>query len=574
MKRIPAYVAIALSCITLIADEVDFFGLGEQESSLLYPQRYEECFKIANDFFAQGKIDLAIKWFKKAIKKNENSPQPYFNLGVCYEAKQEYKKAIDSYKDAILHRLDYPKAHLQLAKLLHRQGNIPDAITHFQQALLYDSSLTEATITVARLLVAQERFKEAVPYFAAAASSRADDIQLRFEYANTLATTNQNAKALELYEQLLSKRPNDSGILYNTAYTLKKLGRIQEAMPLYEKTLALKPEHTEAHFSLGLAYLSMGNFQRGWREYEYRWQRGTQLSPRNYNKPLWDGSNLEDKILFLHAEQGLGDTFQFIRYAKLIKEQYGGTIVVAVQKPLKAIISHCCSYIDRVITLDYAPQQFDYHAPLLSLPFILNTQLHSIPCSDPYINPDEKLVRLWKEKLAANKNVKVGICWQGNDKYSTPFLRAVVAAKSIHLKKLAPLASVQGVTLYSLQKETGVNQLKTINRHFKLITFDDNFDTDHGRFMDTAALIKNLDLVITIDTSIAHLAGAVGTPVWLLLPEPADWRWMLQRSDSPWYPQRMKLFRQPEPDNWQPVIERIVKELQDLAEQKNVSLKG
>lgn len=559
-KTVGAILILSFS-IVYADQEVDFFDLGKEESPLLYPKRYEECFKIANDYFAQGKIDLAIKWFLKSIKKNENSPQPYFNLGVCYESKREFNKAIEAYKDAILHRLDYPKAHQQLAKLLHQQGDIPNAINHFQEALKYDPSLVASASTVARLLVAQERFKESIPYFEKAVAAQQNDIQLNFEYANTLATVNQNEKALDQYQKLLELRPNDSGILYNTAFTLKKLGRIEEAMPLYEKTLSIKPNHAEAHFSLGLAYLSIGDFKRGWKEYEWRWQRNTQLSPREFKQPLWDGSRLDGKTLFLHAEQGLGDTFQFIRYAKVIKEQYGGTIIVAVQKPLQTIIGKCCPYIDRVITLDYVPQHFDFQAPLLSLPCILNTELDSVPCPDPYIIPDTTLVDHWKKQLANDNNLKVGICWQGNNKYSTPFLRAVVAAKSINLKKFTPFAFLEGISLYSLQKETGVTQLKSVSSRMNIITFDDNFDQQYGRFMDTAALIKNLDLVITIDTSIAHLAGAIGTPVWLLLPEPTDWRWMLERADTPWYPNNMRLFRQAEPDNWQEVIERITQEL-------------
>ncbi len=430
-------------------------------------------------------------------------------------------------------------------------------------------AVDESPLKTARLLIDQERFKDALPYFEEALKTNATDTQTIFEYANTLNTVNQTHKALTLYQQLLKTRSNDSSILYNTAYTLKKLGRIQEAMPFYQAALQKKPDHAEAHFSLGLAHLMNGNFKEGWPEYEWRWQRNCQLKPRTFKQPQWDGSPLGGKIIFLHAEQGLGDTFQFIRYAKVIKEKYKGTIIVAaVQRPLMDIITHCCPYIDKVITLDQMPAQFDFHAPLMSLPLILGTEEKTIPTPIPYITPDPALVDHWQRELASDTNIKVGICWQGNNQYSTPFLRAVVAAKSVALATFAPLTHIPGISFYSLQKETGTEQIATINQILNIKLFDDHFDKDHGRFMDTAAVMKNLDLIITIDTSIAHLAGAMGIPTWVLLPEPPDWRWMLHRSDSPWYPDTMHLIRQSKVDDWDTVIQTIATALQEYATTK------
>lgn len=423
-------------------------------------------------------------------------------------------------------------------------------------------------LQTARSYVDQEKYKEALPYFEQACKENPTDIQLLFEYANTLTTINHSSKALTIYQQLLHLRPRDSSILFNMAYTLKQMGRLDEALSYYQATLAKKPDHAEAHFSLALAYLLQGNFQKGWEEYEWRWKRNCPLAPHVFNQPLWDGSCLTGKTLFLHAEQGLGDTFQFIRYAKVIKEKYHGTIIVSVQKPLVDIISRCCPYIDRVIPLEQMPSSFDFHAPLLTLPYILKTDEHTIPAPIPYIIPDTKLIEHWHHRLATDTNIKVGICWQGNSNYSTPFLRTFVAAKSISLSAFAPLARVPGVSLYSLQKETGTDQITQIGDTFTLHTFDEHFDKDHGRFMDTAAVIKNLDLIITVDTSIVHLAGAVGdVPVWVLLPEPADWRWMLQRTDSPWYPQ-LRLFRQPTTGDWESLIATITQELYRFIAQK------
>ena len=542
--------------------EVNFLKLSGVESNKLDKYDYLYYFEKGCDALRRKDIDNAIKNFKQSLDDNSNAPQTYFNLGLSYEAKDEIDNAIEAYKDAILQRLDYPKAHLQLAKLLQKRGLMDQAITHYEQAVTLDPQLIEPSLTVARLLCEQERFEDALSHFKRFVERNNKDIQVKFEYANALNTANHSEKALELYFELLQHRPNEVSVLHNTAYTLKKLGRIKEAMPYYETALQRNPDHSETHFSLGLAYLATGDFKRGWPQYEYRWQRGTQLSPREFTQPRWDGTtSLAGKTIFLHAEQGLGDTFQFIRFAKELRKQYPSVrIIVAVQKPLHTLISRCCPYINHVITLNQIPVTFDYHSPLMTLPLLLSIEESTVPAEIPYIIPDPKLVTEWKEKLSEDTNIKVGLCCQGNSKYSTPFLRATVAAKSLAMKKFAQFAQVRGVTFYCLQRETGVDQMKNLPEGFNLKIFDEAFDNANGRFMDTAAVMKNLDLIITVDTSTAHIAAAVGVPVWTLLPEPADWRWMLKRPDTPWYP-NMRLFRQPKLGDWDSVINTITQEL-------------
>ena len=548
--------------------QLDFNAMVEQaEPIITHELSLEQLFHLGNEALNKGNLDEAIKYFLRGTKGEQFSPQLWFNLGVAYERKGEIDKAIEAYKDAILLRLDYVKAHLQLAPLLQRKGNIEEATVHYQHAANLDHNLVDTNITAARLLCEKERFPEALPYFDRALKGRPDDILLKFEYANNLAICNRNEQAFELYQELLKVRPNDAVMLYNTAFTLKKLGRITDAMPYYQAALARNPNHTEARFSLGLAYLSLGNFKEGWPLYEYRWQRNAQLSPRNFSKPQWDGSPLAGKTLLIHAEQGMGDTFQFIRYVREVKEQYNCTIIFAAQRPLHTIISRCCPYIDRVVTLSSIPTSFDLHIPLMSLPLIFKTEENTVPTRIPYIIPDDGLVEHWKQVLAQDENIKVGICFQGNSKYSTAQLRAAVASKSLPVHKFAPLSELEGVSLYCLQKETGTDQLKKISPRFTLHRFDETFDANNGRFMDTAAVMKNLDLVITVDTSIAHLAGAIGTPTWIILPEPADWRWMLKRSDTPWYP-NARLFRQPKTGDWNSIIQTIKEELQTFITNK------
>ncbi len=547
--------------------EIDFGILSDKDDGIYNKPSYEEYFNRGTIALRKGDIDKAIINFEKSLKENATPPQTHFNLAIAYETQGRIDDAIEAYKDALIQKLNYPKAHHQLAKLLQQRGLIDQAIIHYEQALKFDSDLVEPALTVARLYCGQTQWAESLPYFERFLSKHPNDITAKFEYANSLNTANQTEEALEVYYELLRDRPNEGGILYNTAYTLKKLGRVADAMPYYEAALKRNPNHSEAHFSLGLAYLITGDFKKGWPEYEWRWQRNTQLTPREFAQPQWKGEQLDGKIILLHAEQGLGDTFQFIRYAKLIKEEYGGIVYFASQRPLQNFISRCCPYIDKVVTLDTIPSSFAVHAPLLSLPYILESEENTIPKEIPYIFPDSTLIEFWRKKLTPDKQFKVGICWQGNNKYSTPFLRSVVAAKSIPINNFFKLAHVPGVTFYSLQRETGTDQLTALPNDFKLVTFEQDFDQSHGRFMDTAAVIKNLDLVITVDTSIAHLSAAIGTPVWTFIPEPPDWRWMLKRPDTPWYP-NMKLFRQSEPGDWDSVMNTVTSELTKLVKKR------
>ena len=456
--------------------EIQFDNLEDAASELVIAITFEDLFNKAAQYLHQREYDKAIEYYQKAITKNPMHHQPYYNIGLIYEEIGNIDKAIEYYKDAILKNLNYLKAHLALAQLLQKKELRDEALIHFKKVLELDPKNHNAALAAAHILHHQEKFKESVPYFAIAAKTNPDDIMVSFEYANALNTCNQTQEALDIYFKLLEKRPNDSGILYNTAYTLKKLNRIQEAMPYYSAALKKNPNHAEAHFSLGLAYLTMGDFDQGWPEYEWRWQRNPQLEPRNFSQQKWNPSiSLQGKTILLHAEQGLGDTCQFIRYAQVIKEEYKpAKLIVAVQKPLFTMIGKCCPYIDNVVTLNAIPTQFDYHIPLMTLPLLLKSNEQTIPRKIPYIFPDVTLTEFWRRRLASDTNFKVGICWQGNNKYSTPFLRAVVAAKSMPMNKFASLAHIDGVTLYSLQKETGTDQLNVKEFNLKKEYFNKN----------------------------------------------------------------------------------------------------
>ncbi len=528
-------------------------------------QDFKAHFAHANEFFNADKFDEAIEYYNKSIIGSETC-QAYFNRGLAFAAKKDDVNAEKSYRKALEISPTYAKAYFMLGALHKEQNKLEEAVIELGKALELDPNYFDAYLYKARIHTDTRQYKEAIQLFTKAMSLQPDNTQCKLDYANTLNMMNRTQEALDLYFELYKTLTHSPSIIYNIAYTLKKLGRTQEAFQYYHRVLELDPNHAEGHFGLGVAYLSAEDFEHGWKEYEWRWNRSN-MAPRNFDQPRWDGSDISGKTILLYAEQGLGDTLEFIRYAKVLKDK-GAHVFFASQNPLVDLLS-LCPYLDKVVQLHGAVPHFDTHAPLMSLPFIMGTRVETIPAEIPYLHAKPELVEEWKDKLASDTNFKIGICWQGNPNYSTPFLRNTVAAKSMNVLEFAPLAKIPGVSVYSLQKTTGEEQIKNLPSDFILHDFGPDFDMTHGRFMDTAAVMKNLDLVITVDTAIVHLSGGLGVPTWMLLPEPSDWRWMMRQSDTPWYPE-MRMFRQPQPDDWKSVMQTVTKELTALLEQRKL----
>lgn len=525
---------------------------------------YIKLFEKANADFAHGKHDKAIKTYRRILKMRQDIPEVYFNLGMTLFRIRQYNDAISAFESALTLKPDYSKAAYQQGRAYQEIGRTAQAERMYQRALQSDPNYFDAIVPLAGLYTTDNRFDEAIALYRKAADLQPNNAQVVLDFANALNTHNQTEEALDRYYDLLKLIPNNPSVLYNIAYTLKKLNRLEEALPYYHRVLEINPNNTEAHFSYGLALLLTGNrhpdnWSKGWAEYEWRWQREEKQTRRHYNQPLWNGCDLHGKTLFIWSEQGLGDTFEFVRYAHVAKSMGALKVIVAVQDAVFDLIK-LCPYIDQVIKLNDQPPFFDYHAPMLSMPYFTKTKLHTTPKEIPYLFTDPDLVAEWKEILSGDKKFKIGICWQGNSNYPTQFLRMAVAAKSMSVVQFLDLMNMPNVSIYSLQKTTGTDQLNDLPASAPLITFEGDFDESKGRFMDTAAVIKNLDLVITVDTSICHLAAGLGVPTWNLLPNPADWRWMLDCDNTPWYP-NMRLFRQPTPGDWDSVMRQVIEAL-------------
>lgn len=378
------------------------------------------------------------------------------------------------------------------------------------------------------------------------------------QLGNSYFDAHETEKAIAAFKKILTISDTLNAVHHNIAFTLaEQAGAYDQSLDHYRKALQARPNNSETHFCYALSLLATGNLTDGFAEYEWRWKR-FKHAPRQFNYPLpclWTGvQDLKDKRILINVEQGLGDTLMFIRYAKELKK-LGAIVIAETQKPLVQLLS-LCPYLDEVVAIGSPMPSFDYQIPMINLPLAFKTSLHTIANQMPYLHANEKLVQLWHNKfltdscLAKPGLFKIGICWRGDAAHGDH--------KFMPFHYFEQLAQIPGVIIYSLQKNDPASNMSPADqaKETRIQQFDQDFDVSHGRFMDTAAVMKNLDLIITVDTSIAHLAGGLGVPTWVVLPFPAEWRWLENRSDSPWYPS-MRLFRQKKFGDWNTVFEEL-----------------
>lgn len=389
----------------------------------------------------------------------------------------------------------------------------------------------------------------------------------------TLTTGHAYGSALELHRagrfreaesllrEVLSHQPDDLNALQALACALTEQGEIDRAIVAYESALSYKPDHAGARWGVSLLRLLKGDFARGWIDYEARWEAVPALRRPNFPQPLWDGSDLKGRRILLYPEQGFGDLIQAIRYVSLVRAAGARSVVFAPPELRRLWQTH--PDIDRIVTEADVQPEFDVHCPLMSLPRLFGTTLQTIPAPVPYLSADGSMSDLWKRRLSAQPpGLKVGLSWAGRPTHLNDRNR------SLALSTLAPLGRLSGVRYYSLQKGEAGQQAAAPPAGMQLV----DWTHEIRDFADTAALVVNLDLVICCDSAVAHLAGALGKPVWVLLPFVPDWRWQLDRDDSPWYP-TMRLFRQTRTGDWPSVVERVARELQALPH-RNVNRVG
>jgi tetratricopeptide (TPR) repeat protein len=440
-----------------------------------------------------------------------------------------------------------------LGSVLWSQGKLGQALERYRQALALRPNHAETYNNLGVVLRKLGQLDQASAAFDQALALRPGSAEAHNNLGNVLKQQGQLDQALAQFEQALVLRPNYADAQNNLGVILWQQGKLAEAAAHFKQALALNPDLAEAQTGLASCDLVQEDYERGWPAYEAR-LRIPGPTPQ-HSLPRWTGQPLAGRSLLLVPEQGLGDMLQFIRFARLLKEQ-GARVVLTCPKPLGRLLAGHSDW-DELFVMGSGKElpRCDFYLPLLSAPYALGTTAATIPCQVPYLWSDPALTGRWRQELAEIEGFKIGIVWQGSRHFHLDRLR------SIPLAHFAALARLPGVQLISLQKGFGSEQTATVD--FPLVDLSGRLDEVAGPFMDTAAVIRNLDLVLTPDTAIAHLAGALGAPVWVALQLSPDWRWLRRRDDSPWYP-TMRLFRQTTLGDWPEVFERIAEAVQTV----------
>jgi len=436
-----------------------------------------------------------------------------------------------------------------LGTVLRQSRKFSGAINALRKSLELNPAQADVQSDLGTCLIQSRQPAAAVDAFRASIALNPNLAATHNNLGACLRFLGQYDQAVAACQKAIELRPNYAHAMTNLGAALSDMGKSAEAIPMHLKALELDPQLREPHWNLAMACLRAGDLKRGFFEYEWRLKGPDAVKLSDISQPRWDGSPLNGKTILLHGEQGMGDILQFVRYVPLVAAR-GGKIVIACHIELCPLLRRM-PFVEQAVPFNTPLPPCDVFCPMMSLPLAFETTQVNIPAYCPYLQPPRDLAKSWQQRLGSRSAApRVGLVWAGGSKYKDDALR------SLHLADLAPLAQLPGFEFHSLQKGPAAGEATHPAAPLRLIDHADQLND----FADTAALMANLDLVISVDTAAAHLAGALGKPVWLLLPTPADWRWMLHRVDNPWYP-TMTLFRQTSPGKWNDVIGRIAQAL-------------
>ena len=551
-----------------------------QEALRLSPRFIPALVNLGNALQEQGHYRDACVAYWRAIQAQPDCAEAFNNLGNALRAEGRGDEAVACFLEALRLRPDYAEAKVNLAAAHLAQGRNAEAEEWARRALRDRPGLVQGLSNLSVALLNQQKYGEAGQAAREALACSPAAAHLHSNLASVLLQQKKFAEAEIACRQALQLRPDYPEARNNLGVALQFCGRLEEAAREFEdvvvsrpgfveawtnlgtvrqgqarhaealdcfgEALRLNPEHEKSHFCHSLSLLSAGRLREGFAEYEWRW-KVLETRPRAWQQPQWDGSPLAGTRILLHAEQGLGDTVQFVRYAPLVAA-LGGHVIVECREPLAALVSTMRG-VSETITPEVPLPEFEVQAPFMSLPHILGTSLDTIPAEIPYLRADPALVALVRKELGKPAGPRVGLVWAGNRDHANDHRR------SIPVEMLAPLSEITGIEWYSLQGgERARIEAPGWMREISLA---------ESSVAGLAAAICSMDLVISVDTMPAHLAGALGRKVWTLLPRAADWRWLEAREDSLWYP-TMRLFRQPVQGDWSAVVERVGAEIRRL----------
>ncbi len=511
------------------------------------PRSTTALFGLGNALQAMGRFEEAKACFERALAIDPNLPEAEHNCGNALLSLGRHGEAIARYQRAMALRPGYAEAHYHTGYALQVQDRQQEAIAWYEKAVALKPDYAEAYNNLGNALRAIGRETEAIGRYEQAIHARRDYVEAHINLAGTLLSLNRPEEAIQRCQALIAIKPDFVEAHHTLGRALQALNRHQEAIAAYRHTTALNPRHFEAHWHEGQARLALGDLAEGWRQWEYRLLMPTSKR-REFPRPQWVGeTDLAGKRVFLYAEpgEGFGDTVQFARYVPLVAGR-GATVSLEVQAPMAPLLGRMAG-VSRVLAAgEPPPADFDYHCPLMSLPFAFRTTMATIPAEVPYLSPPTEKLDRWASRLESGGAPKIGIAWSGRPR------QGEFRNRPIPLGLMSAILKTPGLSFVALQKELREGDA-TLLQSYPGVT---NLGPELEDFSDTAAIVSLLDLVISVDTSVAHLAGALGKPVWILLQYAADWRWLLDRHDSPWYPSA-RLFRQPKLGDWESVIPRV-----------------
>jgi len=472
------------------------------------------------------------------------------NLGLVLAELGRPDAAARMYRAAIALRPDHAPTRSNLGVVLTRQGRWSDAVNVYRTAITLGPDHADLYANLGNALTEERKADEAVAVLRRGTALRPDHTGARFNLGIARQEQGDLRAAAGLFRSVVALYPDHSDAHTRLAGALKAQGRLDEAVAVYDTMITLRPDDADARWNRSLTLLLGGDFARGWEDYEWRWLTREKGGERHaFTQPLWSGEDLGGRTILLHAEQGLGDTIQFVRYVPAVVRR-GGRVLLRVPAVLTRLLGAMPGVT--LLTRGDPVPEFDVHCPLLSLPRAFGTTLETIPAEVPYLFPDPALVVAWRRRLQPYGGLRVGIVWAGNPAFAED------RARSPGVEPFRRLFAVDNVHIFALQKGAGRTALRAAGAQVT------DLGGDIGDFADTAAIMANLDLVVSSCTAPIHLAGALGIPGWLALKAVPDWRWLMGRDDSPWYP-TLRLFRQTVPGDWDGVFARIAAELADAA---------
>ncbi len=501
-----------------------------------------------------GHYPEALASFDKALALQAD-PIALNNKGSILHKIGRFDEALRCYEGAIAMQPHYAEAYYNRGNTLFDVGRLGDAVADYDKAIeaapQYADAITKRGVT----LHALSRFEEAIAAFDRVLEIRPDDAETLSNRSISLWSSGKFSQALKSADLALAKNSRLAPTWSHRGNVLRALGRPEEALNSYDQAIALDSGNAEAHLNKSYCLLLAGRWREGWPLFEWRKRLPVPLAARTFGQPLWTGGEeLRGKTLFTYAEQGLGDTIQFFRYCELVRSR-GAHVILAAQKGLVRLLKTASPGVT-VMDLDAVPAHFDYHIPLMSFPLALDTVVENVPAGGPYLTAEFGKVQEWSG-IIGKHGFKIGIAWRGDE-------RGAMRGRSFPLTSFEKLAKLPGVRLISLQKGATEPELRTPGMNIEIL---DRFDNGPDAFIDTAAIMQSLDLVITADTSIAHLGGALGRQTWVALKHLPDWRWLADKTDSPWY-RTVTLYRQPAEGDWTSVFDQMASSLATLLQSR------